>query len=158
MHALLQNVLAQFSLQFETLHVAVECKFNATNTLVTGDEIHLANAVSNLLDNAIKYRREAEQLHILIETKNTGKTIKITITDNGIGVKETRKLFNQFYRHPSENIYSIKGFGLGLYYVKNIIETHHGKLFASGCAGTGSTFGFELPACKAGTDGTAQAE
>lgn len=147
MHALLQNVLAQFSLQFDTLNVAVECKFNAVNTQVTGDEIHLANAVSNLIDNAIKYRKETEPLHILIETKNTGKTITIAVTDNGIGVKATKQLFHQFYRQPSENIYT-KGFGLGLYYVKNIIETHHGKLFASGHAGAGSTFGFELPACK----------
>jgi signal transduction histidine kinase len=148
MHALLENVLAQFSLQFETLHVAVECKFEATHTQVAGDEIHLANAVSNLIDNAIKYRREAEPLRILIETKNTRKNIVVAVTDNGIGVKATKQLFQQFYRQPSENIYTIKGFGLGLYYVKNIIETHHGKLFASGAAGAGSTFGFELPIIK----------
>ncbi|MDR3134434.1 MAG: HAMP domain-containing histidine kinase [Prevotellaceae bacterium] len=148
LHALLQNVLAQFSLQFETLKVTVECKFNATNTQVSGDEIHLANAVSNLIDNAIKYRKETTPLHILIETKNTRKTIILSVTDNGIGVEATKQLFNQFYRYPSENRYTIKGFGLGLYYVKNIIETHHGKLFASGNVGAGSTFGFELPLCK----------
>ncbi|MDR2359486.1 MAG: HAMP domain-containing histidine kinase [Prevotellaceae bacterium] len=153
MHALLQNVLAQFSLQFDTLNIAVECKFHATNTHVSGDEIHLANAVSNLIDNSIKYRKETEPLRILIETKNSRKTIVITVTDNGIGVKATKQLFHQFYRHPSENMYAIKGFGLGLYYVKNIIETHHGKLFASGRAGTGSTFGFELPVCKNETTG-----
>ncbi|MDR0582033.1 MAG: HAMP domain-containing histidine kinase [Prevotellaceae bacterium] len=148
MHALLQNVLAQFSLQFDTLGVTVKCAFHATNTHVLGDEIHLANAVSNLIDNAIKYRKETTPLHILIETENTGKTIITAVTDNGVGVKATKQLFHQFYRHQSENMYTIKGFGLGLYYVKNIIETHHGKLFASGNAGAGSTFGFELPVCK----------
>jgi signal transduction histidine kinase len=153
MHALLQNVLAQFSLQFDTLNVAVKCKFHATNTQVLGDEIHLANAVSNLIDNAIKYRKETTPLRMLIETKNNRKTIIITVTDNGIGVKATKQLFHQFYRHPSENMYTIKGFGLGLYYVKNIIETHHGKLFASGSVGAGSTFGFELPVCKNETTG-----
>jgi two-component system phosphate regulon sensor histidine kinase PhoR len=145
MHALLQNVLAQFSLQFDALQVAVECKFTATHTQVAGDEIHLANAVSNLIDNAIKYRKETEPLRILVETKNTRKTIVVAVTDNGIGVKATKQLFNQFYRQPTDNIYTIKGFGLGLYYVKNIIETHGGKLFASGASGVGSTFGFELP-------------
>jgi signal transduction histidine kinase len=148
MHALLKNVLTQFSLQFDTLHVAVECKLEATHTQVLGDEIHLANAVSNLIDNAIKYRRAAVPLRILIATKSTRKTVVVTVTDNGIGVKATKQLFHQFYRHPTENIYTIKGFGLGLYYVKNIIETHHGKLFASGAEGVGSTFGFELPAVK----------
>lgn len=148
MHVLLKNVLAQFSLQFETLQVTAECKFEAIRTQVLGDEIHLANAVSNLIDNAIKYRRETEPLRILIETKNTRQTIVVAVTDNGIGVKATKQLFHQFYRHPSENIYTIKGFGLGLYYVKNIIETHHGKLFAYGAPSAGSTFGFELPAVK----------
>jgi two-component system phosphate regulon sensor histidine kinase PhoR len=150
LHILLQNVLAQFALQFDALQVAVECKYNATDTVVAGDEIHLANAVSNLIDNAIKYRREHGQLRIVIETKNKKKHIMIAVTDNGIGVEgtATKQLFHQFYRHPSENVYTIKGFGLGLYYVKNIIETHHGRLFAYGNAGQGSTFGFELPVCK----------
>jgi signal transduction histidine kinase len=148
MHEIIRQVLAQFVLQFDTLHITAECRLNAANPLVMGDEVHLANVVSNLVDNAIKYRKETEPLHIIIQTLNKHNRITVSLTDNGIGIdnRTAKQLFGQFYRSSgAENNYRVKGFGLGLYYVKNIIETHNGHFFASGNPGEGSTFGFELP-------------
>jgi two-component system phosphate regulon sensor histidine kinase PhoR len=151
---LLQNVLAQFTLQFEELHADIQYDLHATHTRVMGDEIHLANVISNLIDNAIKYRKETEPLQLLVKTENEHSHITLSITDNGIGIDghESKHLFDRFYRTPSSNGHTVKGFGLGLYYVKNIIETHNGKLFAFGKTGKGSTFGFTLPLCTTKTN------
>jgi signal transduction histidine kinase len=149
-HRLIREVLTHFALQFDTLKVSVECRLEAPRAWVMADEVHLANVVSNLIENAIKYRKEKQPLRIVVRTEEKGKRLVLAVTDNGKGIDGrsagTKHLFNQFYRDASaENSYRIAGFGLGLYYVKNIIETHHGRLFASGRTGEGSTFGFELP-------------
>ncbi len=147
MHALIKDVLAQFAIQFDTLQVTVGLCLEAHSAVVTGDEVHLANVLSNLIDNAIKYRKEAVPLHITIETENKHAALIVSVTDNGIGIDghSSKHLFDRFYRNPAENVHTVKGFGLGLYYVKNMVETHNGKLFAFGKPGKGSTFGFELP-------------
>jgi signal transduction histidine kinase len=149
-HPIIQKVLSQFSVQFDTLHITTECRLHAANSHVMADALHLAHVLTNLIDNAIQYRKETEPLHIVVQTHNTGQALVVSVTDNGIGIdgKQSKQLFNRFYRDIYTHAAPIKGFGLGLYYVKNIIETHHGKIFATGAVGIGSTFGFELPVKK----------
>jgi len=93
------------------------------------DEFHFENALNNILDNAIKYGGN----HIIIKVLSTKKNIEISIEDNGNGIenKYKQKIFDQFYRIPTGNIHDVKGFGIGLYYTKNIIEKHGGKVFVS---------------------------
>lgn len=93
------------------------------------DEFHFENALNNILDNAIKYGGN----RIIIKVLSTKKNIEISIKDNGNGIenKYKQKIFDQFYRIPTGNVHDVKGFGIGLYYTKNIVEKHGGKVFVS---------------------------
>ena len=118
------------------------------NDLIEGDEVHFRNLISNLIDNAVKYSRE--DLLLKITTHSTAKNMVIRFEDNGIGMsKETvRKIFEKFYRAHTGNLHNVKGFGLGLSYVKTIIDAHHGKIKVDSVQGKGSTFTLELPLQK----------
>jgi two-component system, OmpR family, phosphate regulon sensor histidine kinase PhoR len=128
LHELIRQVLNSFSLisihkKFET-----ELDLKAEDTLITADRSHLTNVIYNLLDNAVKYSKD--ELKIKISTSSSDKSIMIIIEDNGIGIhrKHVKKIFRKFYRVPSVNINKVKGFGLGLSYVENIINAHHWKI------------------------------
>jgi two-component system phosphate regulon sensor histidine kinase PhoR len=116
----------------------------ATTTLIRADEVHIGNVIHNLIDNAIKYC-DKEPV-VSISTKNIGSTIQITIQDNGIGIKKEnlKMIFDKFYRVSTGNIHNVKGFGLGLYYVKLIIESHSGKISVKSQLGQGTTFSIVL--------------
>jgi two-component system phosphate regulon sensor histidine kinase PhoR len=119
--------------------------FHALQTIVTGDTFHLSNTISNLLDNALKY--SGEQVSITISTENVGKMLKISIADEGIGISPAQQklIFEKFYRVPTGNVHNVKGFGLGLSYVKAIVEQHKGRVEVESKAGKGSTFSVFLP-------------
>lgn len=112
----------------------------ASQPNIQGDEMHLANIINNLIDNALKYTEIAPE--ILIETYNKENKLIIRISDNGIGMsKEIQKhIFDKFYRKPSGNIHNVKGFGLGLSYVKAIVLEHNGTIEVSSEPGNGSAF------------------
>jgi signal transduction histidine kinase len=121
-------------------------QLNATNDLIRGDKSHLTNVIYNVIENAIKYRKE-EPLHIVVSSATTGKGVTISVEDNGIGIsaENQKMIFEKFYRVPTGNIHNVKGFGLGLSYVKIIIDAHGGSIKVSSELNKGSKFEIYLP-------------
>jgi two-component system phosphate regulon sensor histidine kinase PhoR len=115
-------------------------------TQVFADPVHLTNVLFNLVDNAVKYCKIAPQIDITLKAEKDG--YRIEIQDNGIGIKkeDLRLIFDKFYRVPTGNVHDVKGFGLGLYYVKLIIEAHQGKIDVKSTFEKGTTFSLWLPA------------
>ena len=146
-HELLKRVLDNFNLQLQQNGGSVSLLLNAKNDLINADEAHFANLVSNLIDNSIKYSKEKEPLKLKITTHATGKSLIIQFEDNGIGMnKETvKRIFEKFYRAHTGNIHNVKGFGLGMSYVKTIVDAHKGKIKVDSTLGKGSTFTLEIP-------------
>jgi len=123
----------------------VTCQFLASNHAIEADKVHLNNIINNLLENANKYSPEAPEIHIRTENISTGIIIKIS--DHGIGMTQeaTQKIFEKFFRVSTGNVHNVKGFGLGLAYVKNIIGMHQGEISVKSEIGKGSTFKVYLP-------------
>ena len=114
------------------------------NSNIFGNETHLINVFVNILDNAIKYNNNAPQINIFTENRND--KIYIEIKDNGIGMSKSvkSKIFEKFYRKPTGDLHNVKGHGLGLSYVKKIIEFHDGKISVDSKLNTGTSFIIEL--------------
>lgn len=144
-HTIIQEAMENFHLQLEGKGGRAELQLNAKNDLIEADEVHLMNIVTNLIDNAVKYSKE--NLLIKITTHSTTKSLVIRIEDNGIGMsKETqRRIFEKFYRAHTGNLHNVKGFGLGLSYVKTIVEAHQGKIKVDSIVGKGTNFTLEFP-------------
>lgn len=140
LHELIGNIARNFEPRVADLHGAILLYFNAENAAITGDEVHLQNIFFNLLDNAIKYCDKIPE--ITVTTENYEKGIRITVKDNGKGIpKEAQKMiFQKFYRVPSGNLHDVKGFGLGLFYVKNMVKLHQGTIELSSTPKVGTTF------------------
>ncbi len=147
-HDLIVAALNNINLQVEEKGGTLEIEMDAENDVIMADEVHFTNLINNLLDNAVKYSKE--NLHIKLSTKNTGSQFKVKIEDNGIGMnKETlHRIFEKFYRAHTGNVHNVKGFGLGLSYVKTMVEAHHGTIKAESVLGKGSTFCIVVPLAK----------
>lgn len=144
-HSIINAALSNFSLQLQDKNSGADLQLNAKNDLINADEVHFTNLISNLVDNAVKYSKD--NLNIKISTSNTSKFLIIKIEDNGIGMtKETvKRIFEKFYRAHTGNLHNVKGFGLGLSYVKTVIDAHHGKIKVESILGRGTTFIIEMP-------------
>lgn len=142
---LVKNALNNYQLQIKDKDGKVEIKLEAQNDEIIADETHFTNLLSNLIDNAIKYSKE--DLVLRIATANNGKYLRIKIQDNGIGMnKETvKRVFEKFYRAHTGNIHNVKGFGLGMSYVKTVIDVHKGRIKVESTPGKGSCFTVEMP-------------
>ena len=149
-HEVIKDVVENFALQLEEKQGKAELLLNATNDLVDADEVHLSNLVNNLFDNAMKYSKENVPPFVRLTTQSNGKRFIMKIEDNGIGMNRDtlKRIFERFYRAHTGNIHNVKGFGLGLSYVKTMVEAHHGEIKAESTLGKGSTFIVEFPLRK----------
>ncbi len=148
MHVIIEQAIKNFSLLMENVNGTMEFDPQATETVVQGDTVHLQNIVHNLLDNAVKYTEQSPQ--IAIRSRNLENGIEISIQDNGIGMtdKELQRIFEKFYRVNTGNVHNVKGFGIGLSYVRLMLTAHQGKISVTSTAGKGSCFTFWLPVIK----------
>ncbi|HCN82239.1 MAG TPA: sensor histidine kinase [Sphingobacteriaceae bacterium] len=140
MNDLITAVTDSMDLQLQKNQVKVSMDLQAKHAIVPGDELHLSNVIFNLIDNAIKYGKEDPE--IKISTHNSGKNMVILVKDNGIGMNRDQlsKIFEQFYRIPTGNLHDVKGFGLGLSYVNNIIKLLQGTIHVRSERNKGSEF------------------
>lgn len=145
LHELVEAAIRKMALQIENRSGDLKAVLNATEQMVQGDAVHLMNVVVNLLDNANKY--SPEKPNIIIRTEKIGKNIVLSVQDHGLGMSKeaVRNIFQKFYRVPTGNVHNVKGFGLGLAYVKNVVEDHHGSIDVQSEPGKGSKFFITLP-------------
>lgn len=148
--SMLESVINTFSLRIKQSGGSVETVFDAEDPFVYGDEMHLTNVFFNLMDNAVKYAKPDEDLHLKIRTENVGASLLISIEDNGVGIQkgDLSHIFERFYRVHTGNQHNVKGFGLGLAYVHTIISLHHGKIRVESEYGQGTKFVITLPTVK----------
>ncbi|HEY0898761.1 MAG TPA: HAMP domain-containing sensor histidine kinase, partial [Sphingobacteriaceae bacterium] len=142
---LITVVLDSMSLQLQKKGTKLNMELNAAQTMVYGDELHLSNVIFNLIDNANKYSKENPE--ITISTENQGTNVLIRVIDNGIGMNRDQqsKIFDQFYRIPTGNLHDVKGFGLGLSYVNNIVKRLNGTIRVKSEKDKGSEFEMTFP-------------
>ncbi|MGB0888584.1 MAG: sensor histidine kinase [Vicingaceae bacterium] len=145
LHELLQNAIKSFGLIIKEKNGKILSHLNAEKFMFFGDKIHITNTLHNLIDNAIKY--SAENPEITIATNSHKNYIEISVKDNGIGIPTDaqKHIFDKFYRTPTGNVHDIKGFGLGLNYVKTIVEAYDGSVKLISKENEGSTFVIKLP-------------
>jgi len=145
MNDLIVIVLDSMELQLQKRNAIINVHTDAENAVVYGDELHLSNVIYNLIDNANKYSSDTPE--ITITTRNAGKNLIIEIADKGIGMtkEQSKRIFDQFYRVPTGNLHDVKGFGLGLNYVQDIIKTLNGTVKVSSEKDKGTTFEISLP-------------
>jgi two-component system phosphate regulon sensor histidine kinase PhoR len=145
MNDLIVIVLDSMELQLQKKNAIIHVNTDAENAVVYGDELHLSNVIYNLIDNANKYSSDIPE--ITITTRNTSKNLIIEIADKGIGMtkEQSKRIFDQFYRVPTGNLHDVKGFGLGLNYVQDIIKKLNGTVKVSSEKDRGTTFEISLP-------------
>jgi two-component system phosphate regulon sensor histidine kinase PhoR len=144
-HELINTALNNIKLPIEEKQGKLEIELAAKNDKVLADEVHFTNLINNLLDNAVKYSKKNPVIKIC--TSNLSNQLRIKVEDNGIGMsKETlSRIFEKFYRAHTGNLHNVKGFGLGLSYVKTIVKAHQGKIKAESTLGKGSVFTIDFP-------------
>lgn len=145
MHEIITTVIQNFRLQVESKQGSLEVVDESTEDMVEGDKVHLMNVVTNLVDNAVKYSREQPEIRVKMQTLNG--SFRFSVKDNGIGISkdDQKKVFDRFYRVSTGNVHDVKGFGLGLSYVKLIVEQHGGKIRLSSELNKGTTFVITIP-------------
>jgi two-component system phosphate regulon sensor histidine kinase PhoR len=144
---LVASVANTHLLKVEKLEGTLDIDLQAEESTIRVDEMHFTNVLFNILDNALKYRRENVAPELMIRTKNEGNKITISIEDNGIGMKkeDAKKVFERFYRVHTGNRHDVKGFGLGLAYVKKVVTDLNGTIRADSELGKGTKFIISLP-------------
>lgn len=148
---LIASIANTFTLKVEKYGGTIDIDLSAEESSIYVDEMHITNVLFNLLDNAVKYRRPDVPLTLMARTANEGGKLLISIEDNGIGIKKEyqKKVFDRFFRIPTGNVHDVKGFGLGLAYVRKIVEEHEGTIRAeNGTGNIGTKFIITLPLIK----------
>lgn len=142
---IIRKVVKTFDLKLKAKGGVITCTYGAKDDLIEGDEVHITNIITNLLDNALKYTEIQPDLKIT--TANIKNGVEFTVADNGIGIsrEDQKRIFEQFFRVHTGNIHNVKGFGIGLSYVKKIVEAHGGTIKLKSDIGRGTTFTVFLP-------------
>jgi two-component system phosphate regulon sensor histidine kinase PhoR len=144
-HEILQKSVMNISLLVENRNGVIRTDFNADNPMIEADKVHLSNVIHNILENAVKYSEQTPE--ISISTADLKDEIIINIADNGPGIDPVavKMVFDKYYRVPTGNKHDVKGFGLGLSYVKLIIEAHNGRVSLESNPGIGTKVSIQLP-------------
>ncbi len=145
MHDIIEDAITHVSLLIADRKGSIKTYFEAITSEISGNQFHLTNVVVNMLENALKYSKNAPKIEVY--TESTNKFFVFKIKDEGIGMNKAvqKQVFDKFYREQKGNIHDVKGHGLGLAYVKEIVEKHHGTVFVESEKGKGSTFTVKLP-------------
>ena len=147
---LITGVVKTFALKVEKNNGSITTDLNSECPWIFVDEMHFTNVIFNLLDNAVKYKKPESELNLHVRTWDESGKLYISIEDNGIGIKKEnlKKIFDKFYRVHTGNLHDVKGFGLGLAYVKKIIQDHKGTIRAESELNVGTKFIIVLPTLK----------
>ncbi len=147
---IIEGVIETFNIKVAQSGGSIDKRLDAINPNICADEMHFTNVIFNLMDNAVKYKRDDVALHLEVSTWNTDGHLCIQIKDNGIGIPkdDQKRIFDKFYRVHSGNKHNVKGFGLGLAYVHKMISVHHGTIKATSELGKGTSFLITLPVAK----------
>ncbi len=145
LHQMLEGVVKSMTIKANNLNGKIDVDLKAEAPLMRLDRIHMTNVFNNILDNALKYMRTEPQ--IMVSTRSDLNGVSVHIKDNGVGIDKAhqKKIFEKLYRVPTGNVHNVKGFGIGLSYVKAVIERHNGKINVESVPGTGSTFKIYIP-------------
>jgi two-component system phosphate regulon sensor histidine kinase PhoR len=144
-HFIINEVIKNINLQVEAKEGKIITELNATSCIINADKVHITNVIYNLIDNANKYTPENPRIILATESNDSG--VYFSVEDNGTGISHAhlKKIFEKLYRVPSGNIHNVKGFGLGLSYVKTIVEMHNGNVDVVSELKKGSKFTIYLP-------------
>ena len=144
-HDLIRNAISHINLQIEKANGIIEMELNAVNQNIFTDKVHFTNVIYNLIDNSIKYNEGIPQIKIATSNRKDG--VLILIEDNGIGMsmRSQKNIFDRFYRATKGNVHNVKGFGLGLSYVKEVVSLNKGDIWVKSEVGKGSIFTVFLP-------------
>ena len=149
---LIEGVVDNFKIKVKSKGGSIKADLKAAECMATVDELHFTNVIFNLLDNAVKYAKQDEPLHLVVRTRNNDEKSQliIKIEDNGIGISKEhlKKIFDKFHRVPTGNVHNVKGFGLGLAYVKKMVQKHNGVIKAESELGVGTIFTIIIPTLK----------
>ena len=150
LNEMVENIAQSFNLRVEHTGGKIYTEIEAIDSAIYVDEVHFQNAITNLMDNAVKYRKQDEPLDIYIRTWNDHEKLYCSIRDTGQGIKKEnlKKIFDKFYRVHTGNKHDVKGFGLGLAYVKKVIDLHQGDIKCESELGKGTKFTIALPVLK----------
>ncbi|WP_289270089.1 sensor histidine kinase [Paramuribaculum intestinale] len=150
-NTIVENIIHTFKIKVEKYGGHIEAVLKAEQSIIHVDEMHFTNVIFNLLDNAVKYRREDESLKLSVTTRDvSGGRLEVTVADNGIGIRreDLKKIFEKFYRVPTGNLHDVKGFGLGLAYVNKMVTELGGQITVESELGQGTRFIITLPLAK----------
>jgi two-component system phosphate regulon sensor histidine kinase PhoR len=151
---LVRTVIASFELRIKNKNGILHTYLKASRNKISGDEVHITNVVFNLLDNAVKYSHEIPEITVMTESVND--SVVLSVTDKGIGIPKEyqEQIFEGFFRVPTGNVHNVKGFGLGLNYVKKIVDAHNGKIVVESAPNKGTRFSIYFPLNKKSNHGT----
>ncbi len=145
LHGLIENVVENFELKVQNRKGQLLTRLEAEQEEIKGDEVHITNVIFNLLDNAMKYSNGSPKIEIT--TKNKKDKVVVSVEDNGVGIPKEHlsQIFERFYRVPTGNIHNVKGFGLGLSYVKKIMQVHNAEIKVDSTLNKGTKFSLIFP-------------